>query len=141
RLVQHLDEFDELNLQQQPVSARTVVSEFISDPLLVDMLFCPLMFYGSALPHDMDFNQFVIMFKSIFKEGFGRPREGVRKILKTLTRQFKSLGGELKLRAGVKEIKIANGRAVAVMLDDGQEIEAENILSSAGVAETESLCG
>src|SRR5690606_38552968 len=78
KLVKKIEEFDELNLQQQPVSARKVVGEFLTDPVLIDMLFCPLMFYGSAIPHDMDFNQFVIMFKSIFKEGFGRPRDGVR---------------------------------------------------------------
>lgn len=141
QLVRHIEEFDELNLHQQAVSARQRVGEFLSDPVLVDMLFCPLMFYGSALPHDMDFNQFVIMFKSIFREGFGRPLEGVRKILKTLTRQFKSLGGELKLRHGVRKINIAGGRAVGVVLDDGRELEAEHILSSAGAAETESLCG
>ena len=35
----------------------------ISDPLLVEMLFCPLMFYGSAREHDMDFGQFCIMFR------------------------------------------------------------------------------
>ena len=37
------------------------------------MLFCPLMFYGSAREHDMDFAQFSIMFRSIFMEGFARP--------------------------------------------------------------------
>ena len=141
KLVQQVEEFDELNLQQEPVSARKVLGESISDPLLIDMLLCPLMFYGSALPHDMDFNQFVIMFKSIFKEGFGRPYDGVRQILKTLTRHYKSLGGELKLRQGVREIKIENGKAVGVVTDDGLEIEAENVLSSAGVAETYDLCG
>jgi phytoene dehydrogenase-like protein len=141
RLARHIETFDELNLQQRAVSARQVVAEFLDDPVLIDMLFCPLMFYGSAIPHDMDFNQFVIMFKSIFKEGFARPFDGVRKILKTLTRQFKSLGGELKLRHGVREIQIGDGKARGVILDDGQVIEADAILSSAGVAETERLCG
>jgi phytoene dehydrogenase-like protein len=141
KLVRVIEEFDELNLSQKPVSARSVLRDSLSDPVLIDMLFCPLMFYGSAIPHDMDFNQFVIMFKSIFREGFGRPPEGVRKILKSLTRHYKALGGELKLRHGVREIKINGGRAVGVVLDDGREIEAENVLSSAGLAETYGLCG
>ncbi|WP_145204621.1 phytoene desaturase family protein [Thalassoglobus polymorphus] len=141
QLVQRIEEFNELDLDQKPISARKVLSETLSDPLLIDMLFCPLMFYGSALPHDMDFNQFVIMFKSIFREGFGRPYDGVRQILKTLTRHFKSLGGELKLRQGVREIVVENGKAVGVITDDGTHIEAENVLSSAGVAETYELCG
>jgi phytoene dehydrogenase-like protein len=136
RLVTRIAEHDALNLDRQAVSARKVVSEYIRDPLLVDMLFCPLMFYGSATPRDMDFSQFVIMFKSIFHEGFGRPFEGIRQILKRLVRHFRSLGGQLRLRAGVQEIRQSNGRATSVLLDDGTEIEADNILSSAGAAET-----
>ena len=135
-LVTRIAEHDALDLDRPPVSARAVVSEYIRDPLLVDMLFCPLMFYGSATPRDMDFSQFVIMFKSIFHEGFGRPFAGIRLILKRLVKHFKSLGGHLKLRAGVREIRQSNGAAVSVLLDDGTEIEADNILSSAGAAET-----
>ena len=136
RLVTRIAEHDALDLDRPTVSARAVVSEYIRDPLLVDMLFCPLMFYGSATPRDMDFSQFVIMFKSIFHEGFGRPFAGIRLILKRLVKHFKSLGGHLKLRAGVREIRQSNGAAVSVLLDDGTEIEADNILSSAGAAET-----
>lgn len=136
RLVTRIGDHDALDLERQSVSARQVVSEYIRDPLLVDMLFCPLMFYGSATPRDMDFSQFVIMFKSIFHEGFGRPFDGIRLILKRLVKHFKSLGGHLKLRAGVQEIRQSNGRAISVLLDDGTEIEADNILSSAGAAET-----
>jgi len=136
RLLNRINEHDALNLERHTISARTVLSEYLSDPLLIDMLFCPLMFYGSATPRDMDFNQFVIMFRSIFYEGFGRPFDGIRRILKTLVRHFRSLGGQLRLRTGVQEIVQRNGKAAAVILDDGTEIEANNILSSAGAAET-----
>ncbi len=140
RLVNYITEFDELNLDQQPVSARQIVSTFLSEPVLVDMLFCPLMFYGSPTSHDMDFSQFVVMFKSIFQQGFARPFKGVRQILKTLTRQLKSLGGELKLRHGVKRILTHHGKAIGVELEDGRQLEADTILSSIGVAETMALC-
>lgn len=136
RLVQRIADHDALNLERTVVSARQVVSEYIRDPLLVDMLFCPLMFYGSATPQDMDFNQFVIMFKSIFHEGFGRPFDGIRLILKKLVKHFRSFGGDLRLRAGVSQIQHRDGRATCVTLDDGTQIEADNVLSSAGVAET-----
>lgn len=139
RLLTVIDGHDALNLDRSdghPASARDVVSEHISDRRLVDMIFCPLMFYGSATPRDMDFSQFVIMFKSIFYEGFGRPFDGIRLILKRLVRHFKALGGQLKLRAGVSEIRQEDGRANAVILDDGTEITADNVLSSAGAAET-----
>ena len=69
RLVVHIQTFDQLNLAQEPLSARRVLSEFLSDPVLIDMLFCPLMFYGSAIPDDMDFSQFCIMFKSDLRAG------------------------------------------------------------------------
>ena len=139
KLVETINAFDELNLDQEPVSARKVLGEHLSDAVLIDMLFCPLMFYGSAIPRDMDFSQFVIMFKSIFQQGFARPYDGVRRILKTLVRQYKELGGELKLRHGVSAIHKSNGQAAGVVLDDGTVIEAENVLSSAGVAETLAL--
>jgi phytoene dehydrogenase-like protein len=140
-LVAAIEAFDELNLDQAPVSARTVLESHLSDPMLIDMLFCPLMFYGSAIPRDMDFSQFVVMFKSIFLQGFARPFDGVRRILKTLVRQFKELGGDLKLRHGVQSILMHDGKAAGIVTDDGTVIEADHVLSSAGSAETEALCG
>ena len=56
RFHSHLLTFNELDLNQQAVSAREIVGSFLRDPLLIDMLFCPLMFYGSARPDDMDVN-------------------------------------------------------------------------------------
>lgn len=140
KLVLRIQEHDDVNLERKPESARKVVAEYITEPMLVEMLFCPLMFYGSATPHDMDFNQFVIMFKSIYCEGFGRPYEGVRPILKNLVRSFRSLGGELRLRSGVAKIESDGERVVGVTLDNGEMLEAENVLSSAGSAETMRLC-
>jgi phytoene dehydrogenase-like protein len=140
RLLRRIGEHNELDLQQTPTSARAVLKEYLDDPLLIEMLFCPLMFYGSATPRDMDFNQFVVMFKSIFFEGFGRPFDGVRLIMKNVTRKFKELGGELRLRAGVREIQSDGKRAAAVVLDSGEVLTAKNIVSSAGLVETERLC-
>jgi phytoene dehydrogenase-like protein len=121
-------------------SAREVVSENITDPLLVEMLLCPLMWYGNARQDDMDFGQFCIMFRACYQEGFGRPFKGVRLILKNLVRKFRGLGGELKLRSGVSKIHVQNGRATGVVLDDGTELEGKRILSSAGNLETLRLC-
>jgi phytoene dehydrogenase-like protein len=140
-LLQRIEQHDPLDLSRVETSARTTLGECLSDPMLVDMLLCPLMFYGSATEHDMDFNQFVIMFRSIFQEGFGRPFAGVRPIMKAVVKQFRSLGGELKLRAGVDSIQTENGRAVGVTLEDGTEIVARNVVSSTGANETMKLCG
>jgi phytoene dehydrogenase-like protein len=88
----------------------------------------------------MDWGQFSIMFRSIFLEGLGRPHAGVRLILKHLVRKFRALGGELKLRSGVKRIVVDGDRVVGVELEGGQQLECRNLLSSAGWCETMRLC-
>ena len=77
-----IEEFDELNLNDaNPLPSRPVLESCLSDPVLIDMLFCPLMFYGSAREREMDFYQFVIMFKSIFMQGLAKPEGGMKYIL------------------------------------------------------------
>lgn len=136
KLLKTISQYDALALNAKQISAREVVSSIISDPLLIDMLFCPLMFYGNAQEHDMEFGQFVIMFNSIFREGFARPQPGVRQIIDVLVKQFEEHGGELRLKSGVKTIQVANGRAQSVLLNDGEVLTAHNIISSAGLIET-----
>lgn len=140
RLLQRLVDYDDLDQEHFDQSAREVLGELIDDPLLIEMLLCPLMWYGNPREHDMAFGQFCIMFRSIFLEGFARPFAGVRLILKNLVKKFRGLGGELRLRSGVERIKVENGRTVGVVLDDGQEIEGRRILSSAGLVETLRMC-
>jgi phytoene dehydrogenase-like protein len=140
RLLGEITDYDELDLGGASRSAREAVSAIITDPLLVEMLFCPLMYYGSARERDMDFAQFCVMFRSIFCEGLARPFAGVRLILKTLVRKYKELGGELRLRAGVSRIAVESDRVAKVVLEDGSELTADHILSSAGWAETMRLC-
>lgn len=140
RLTETVVDYDDLDERVAQCSAREVVSQIIRDPLLVDMLFCPLMFYGSARQEDMDFAQFSIMFRSIFMEGFARPWAGVRLILKNLVRRFKQLGGELRLRAGVQRMQVDHDSVSRLVLDDGSEIEGQRVLSSAGWVETMRMC-
>lgn len=141
RLLSEIVDYDDLGQLEFGRSARQVVQSIISDRLLVEMLFCPVMFYGSAREDDMDFGQFCIIFRSIFLEGLGRPYAGVRSILKLLVRKFRSLGGELRLRAGVRSLRVQGSRVERVVLDDGEELAARHVLSSAGWRETLKLCG
>lgn len=141
RLVREIIDYDDLDGTQTSISARQVVGAIITEPMLVEMLFCPLMFYGSAREDDMDWGQFSIMFRSIFLEGLGRPRAGVRLILKHLVKRFRAMGGELKLRSGVSRLIVDKDHVSGVELESGQIIEARNVLSSAGLPETMRLCG
>jgi phytoene dehydrogenase-like protein len=136
KLLKTISEYDALALDTKPISAREAVSSIISDPLLIDMIFCPLMYYGNAQENDMEFGQFVIMFNSIFCEGFARPQAGVRQILDVLVKKYKGHGGELRLKCGVDSIQVANGRVESVLLDNGEALTADKIISSAGYVET-----
>jgi phytoene dehydrogenase-like protein len=141
KLVEQIADYDDvvdLSLFEQ--SARSRLAEIIHDPLLIEMLLCPLMLYGNAREHDMDWGQFCILFRSVYLEGLARPLAGVRPILKKLVRKFRELGGELRLRSGVNRIAVEDARAKEVVLDDGTQLAARNILSSAGWIETLRLC-
>lgn len=140
KMMGELLEYEDLEGADPDFMAREFLAERFSDPLLIEMLLCPVMWYGNARENDMDFGQFCIMFRSIYMEGFARPYKGVRLILKNLVRRFRSLGGELKLRHGVSRIAVEDGRAVGVVLDNGTEIQGKRILSSAGRIETLRMC-
>jgi len=122
-------------------SARAVVGEILSEPALVEMLFTPILYYGSAREDDVDWNQFVVLFQSIFLEGFARPEGGVRRIVNLLIKRLKAAGAELRYSSGVREIRVEQGRAGSVELDSGEVLQAKAILSSAGRAESLRLAG
>jgi len=139
QLVDFVREYDDVSLDAKAVSAREVVRRHITDPLLEDMLFCPVMYYGSAQERDMEFGQFVIMFKALFLEGFARPLDGVRVILRVLVDKYRSAGGERRMKCGVRRIISANGKAQSLELDSGEVVTADHVISSIGAPETERL--
>jgi phytoene dehydrogenase-like protein len=145
--------FNALNLSAPFTSAREIMTNKLKNSLLVDMLLCPLSYYGSAVENDMDFSQFTIMYKSIFHEGFSVPGNGIKSLLKVLTDRFTECGGKcinlkqekidgdkiIALNAGVKKIISKNEKVQAVELENGQILETDKILSSAGLNETKFL--
>lgn len=139
-LTEEVRTLDAFNLGSEQVSARQAVQRHIQDPLLEDMLFCPVMYYGSAQEHDMDYGQFAIMFRSLFFEGFARPFDGVRVIIRLLQDKYRSLGGIRKMKHGVRKIHTESGRASAVELDNGAILTADKIISTAGAVETARMC-
>ena len=140
RLVASIGDYEELDLNTRGPSAREMIASFLDDALLVDMLLCPLLYYGSARERDMDWCQFQIMFRSVYLDGLSRPADGIHVILKTLTKRYKSLGGELRLRAGVRRLITTGEVVTGVELEDSTVLTAPTILSSAGAVETARLC-
>jgi phytoene dehydrogenase-like protein len=139
RLVAAIRAYDDVSLDAKAVSARAIVRDHLRDPLLEDMLFCPLMYYGSATERDMEFGQFVIMFKALFLEGFARPFEGVRQVLRVLLDKYRSAGGERRMKCGVQRISRRADGVNLLLLDSGEEITATHVISSIGAPETERL--
>ncbi len=136
RLIENIKAYDDLDFNVQPMSSRRVLADFFGDHTLIDMLLCPLMYYGNAEQHDMDYTQFVTMFKSIFLQGFARPRQGVRRIVAELVKRYRECGGEFRMKCGVKRLHNDGGRVTCVQLDDGKTLSADTVLSSAGYVET-----
>ncbi len=134
-LVQRVQNFNELDLKIGYSSSREVLKSILSDELLIEMLLCPLLIYGSAWEEDMDFAQFVIMFKSLYFEGFSRPEGGVRTIISLLMKKLEDAGGEIRFKAAVNEIITKDGKAIGVNVG-GAELFAPVILSSIGYPET-----
>jgi len=135
KLVEKVQGFNELDLSLGYSSSRSTLKSLFSDELLIEMILCPLLIYGSAWEDDMDFAQFVIMFKSLYFEGFSRPEGGVRTIISLLIKKLEDAGGEIRFKAAVNEILTKDGKAIGVNVG-GEELFAPVILSSIGYPET-----
>ncbi len=136
QLLDKIENFNEVALDNETVMAKDVVKQYIKNEELLEMIFCPLLIYGSAWENDMDFSQFVIMFKSIYLEGFGRTRGGVRKIIDLLLKRMEEVGVEIIFRNGVSEILTEGERIIGVRTTRGQTLKSPLILSCAGYPET-----
>jgi phytoene dehydrogenase-like protein len=139
KLVAEVRAWNAYDLTLAPESTRARLTGFIPDPELIEMLLCPLMYYGSARENDMDWDQFVIMFQSLFLEGFARPLEGVRVIIRQLLKRFRECGGLRRMKCGVKKLIPQGNRIQKVILEDGTELTADHIISSIGSVETAQL--
>ncbi len=139
RMVEAHDALDTSRPQAGPARAR--IHELLGDPLLAEMILCPLFFYGSAAEDDIDFDQFCILFRALYLEGFARPFEGVRRIVRVLLDKYRALGGERLMKCGVKRLLADSGRVQGAELEDGSTVIADKVISSAGADETFALLG
>lgn len=136
QLVEKVRSFNELDLSLGYTSSRGVLKTLLKDELLIEMILCPLLIYGSAWEDDMDFAQFVIMFKSLYFEGFSRPEGGVRTIISLLMKKLEEVGGEVRFKTPVSEVLVnEKGEAFGVVAG-GEELLAPVVLSSIGYPET-----
>lgn len=135
RLVSFLADYDPFRIAPFQ-SARHFLEGILPDRLLIDMLLCPLMYYGSSVEDDMDLCQFAIMFRAIFQEGMFRPGGTMKDFLDLLLDHYQSLGGTIRTGAEVKEILFHNRRVDGVRLASGEIIGCDFLLSTIGLDET-----
>jgi phytoene dehydrogenase-like protein len=135
-LLDDVQTFDEVNLQNSYSSARERLSRHITEPLLAEMLLAPLLIYGSSWENDMDWSQFVILFKAIYLQGFCRPQGGVRTILEKLLTKAEELGVEISFRSEVAEILCKDATVQGVRLKNQEILLADQVYSSMGLPET-----
>ncbi len=129
------------DVPERSESARAYMLRHLREERLVDLLLLPILYYGSPTPDDIEFRSFVVLWKSLYEEGFARPAGGIRPLLDALRARYLELGGELRMKTGVSSILHEDGRVLGVRLDDGTEMLASRVISSAGRVETHALCG
>lgn len=117
-------------------SAKEKLGDLLGNERLMNMLLWPLMMYGNCNEHDMDFDQFVIMFQSVYLEGFFRPAGTIKDFIDMLLAHYRSLGGEIRFRAKVDRFEISGDAVEKIVLASGEEIEADQVISTAGLPAT-----
>jgi len=137
-LVGELDRYDPF-IPRPKISARQYISSFLPDNLLVEMIFCPVMYYGGSEEDDMGLSQFIILFRSMFQEGFFRPQGTMRDFLELLLKQYKSFDGEIELGNGVTEILTEGNKITGVQTDAGEIIHCDYLISTAGLPATKKM--
>jgi phytoene dehydrogenase-like protein len=122
-------------------SAKGKLHELLANEQLMNMLLWPLMMYGNCNEHDMDFDQFVIMFHAVFLEGFFRPDGTIKDFLDLLLEHYRALGGEIRFRAPVARFETSSDMISSVILESGEEIGTKQVISTAGYPATLKFMG
>ncbi|TAJ53318.1 MAG: NAD(P)/FAD-dependent oxidoreductase [Nevskiaceae bacterium] len=112
------------------MSTRAVLEKLTSNQQLIAVLTGQWGDYGLP-PADAAFIMHAAVTKHYFAGG-NYPVGGSWKIADTIVPVIRSGGGEVFTYARVKELLIENGRAVGVRMEDGSEVRAPAVVSSAG---------
>ena len=139
KLLKKMEEFPAYSVEAPELSTRQILKDSGIEPLLAEMLLCPTCYYGSARHDDIDFPTFVMLFDAIFRQGLARPEQGIRAILDPLCQRLKELGVERRMNTGVSKFHVRDDQITEIELESGEYVIADQIISTCGVIETESL--
>ncbi len=100
------------------------------DPLLKAILTARGGIYGLPPSQATQMTHAVPLFGH-YKNGAYYPRGGAQMLPEAFVRQLERKGGEVRLSSAVTRILIEKGRACGVVLDNGEEIRARQVVSNA----------
>ena len=111
-----------------------VLSSLTSDPKLISVLTGQWGDHGLP-PAQSSFAMHAFVARH-YLDGGNYPTGTSRRIAETVSDLIEKNDGILAVNAGVDRIKIENGKAVGVVMENGDIIEAKHIISNAGVVNT-----
>ncbi len=138
RLVEVIDNYDPFTPAPW-CSTRRELRTFLPNEQLQNLLLWPIMLYGNACEDDMDFAQFVILFRAIFQEGLFRPAGTMKNFLDLLLNHYRALGGEIRFRTPATGLITNQGQVTGVKLANNETLACEAVISTAGLRVTRDL--
>ncbi len=131
----YLAELDEITLQE--------FMHRITDEWLPLQGIAALSMLLTVVPYsEVSAGEFLWCFANAFrKQTLGVPRGGSREIPGAFLRAFLRDGGELRLGTEVARILVRDGKAVGVVTAGGEQIDADVVVSNAGIKRTLEMAG
>ena len=115
-----------------------VLDELVSDPKLRAVLLAQRANYGGTSATEMSFGVHAMVMRHYFNGAY-YPIGGAKVFADTLVPVIEQAGGEIRLKAKVRELLVGNAAVVGVGLEDGGQILAPHVFSDAGARNTVEL--
>lgn len=116
----------------------TVLDEFLSDPRL-KTAYASLWPYLGLPPSRLSFLSWATMAAGYTYEGGYYCRGTFQSYADALARSIEQSGGEVLLNAGVRRILAEKGKVAGIVLENGQVIRADTVISNADARQTAEL--
>jgi phytoene dehydrogenase-like protein len=131
----YLAELDEITLQE--------FMHRITDEVIPLQGISALSTLFTVIPYsELSAGEFMWCFGNTFhKKTLGVPRGGSREIPGAFLRAFQRDGGELRLGCEVARILVSDGKARGVVTVGGEQIDADLVISNAGIKRTLEMAG
>ncbi|MBW1838879.1 MAG: NAD(P)/FAD-dependent oxidoreductase [Deltaproteobacteria bacterium] len=112
-----------------------ILDEFVSNKRL-QAIISGFWGYTGAPPSQASALLYSAWFASLCSEGSYLPQKGISHLVKSLEQAVIERGGEISLNSPVKKVLIKNGKAYGVLLESGEEIKGEAIVSNTDATTT-----